>query len=46
MEDQEPLIVNDAIHSKLLVFPEVLDKNVDNIIVNERDTTPTKPPDR
>lgn len=44
--DQEPLVVGDTINSRLHVFPEVLDKNVDNIIVNVCDATPIKPPDR
>lgn len=46
MEDQEPLVFEDTVHNRLFGLPEVLDKNVDNIIVNECDVIPTKPPDR
>lgn len=46
MDDQEPLVYGASINNGLFEFPEVLDKNVDDIIVNECDYVPAKPPDR
>lgn len=46
MDEQEPLVFGASINNSLFEFPEVLDKNVDNIIVNECDYVPAKPPDR
>lgn len=46
MDDQEPLVYGSIVNNRLFGYPEVLDKNLDNIIVNECDTTPIKPPDR
>lgn len=46
MTEQEPLVYNSTINNQLFGIPDVLDKNVDDIIVNENDAVPTKPPDR
>lgn len=46
MDDQEPLIFNATVNNPLFGLPEVLDKNVDDIIVNESVAIPTKPSDR
>lgn len=46
MEEQKPLVSEDTVHNRLFGIPEVLDKNVDDIIVNECDISPPKPPDR
>lgn len=45
MDEQEPLVFDSVVNNRLFGLPEVLDKNVDNIIVNEC-PMPTKPPDR
>lgn len=46
MDEQDPLVFADTVNNRLFGLPEVLDKNVDNIIVNECNTVLTKPPDR
>lgn len=46
MDEQEPLVFGATENNRFFEFPEVLDKNVDNIIVNDCDPVPTKPPDR
>ncbi|XP_027845609.2 equilibrative nucleoside transporter 1 isoform X1 [Aphis gossypii] len=46
MDDQDQLVFADTVNNRLFGLPEVLDKNVDDIIVNECDTVLTKPPDR
>jgi len=46
MDDQDQLVFADTVNNRLFGLPEVLDKNVDDIIVNECDTVSTKPPDR
>lgn len=46
MDEQDPLVFTDTVNNRLFGLPEVLDKNVDNIIVNECDTVLPKPPDR
>jgi len=46
MDDQDPLFFADTVNNRLFGLPEVLDKNVDDIIVNECDNVLTKPPDR
>lgn len=45
MDDQEPLVFESTASNRLFGLPEVLDKNIDDIIVNEF-PIPTKPPDR
>jgi len=46
MDEQAPLVFADTANNRLFGLPEVLDKNVDDIIVNECNTVLTKPPDR
>lgn len=46
MDEQDPLVFGDTVSNRLFGLPEVLDKNVDDIIVNECNTVLTKPPDR
>lgn len=46
MDEQDPLVSVDTVNNILFGLPEVLDKNVDDIIVNECSTVLTKPPDR
>jgi len=46
MDEQDPLVFVDTVNNRLFGLPEVLDKNVDDIIVNECDAVLTKPPDR
>jgi len=46
MDDQSPLVFEATVNNRLFGFPDVLDKNVDNIIVNECDVVLTKPSDK
>lgn len=46
MDEQNPLVSADTVNNRLFGLPEVLDKNVDDIIVNECNNVLTKPPDR
>lgn len=46
MDQHNPLVFGTTTNNRLYEFPEVLDKNVDDIIVNECDAVPSKPPDR
>jgi len=45
MDEQEPLVFESSTSNRLFGLPEVLDKNVDDIIVNELPIL-VKPPDR
>lgn len=46
MDDNESLIYSGNRSNRLFGNPQVLDRNLDNIIVNERGSIPLKPPDR
>jgi len=46
MDDQSPLVFEATVNNRLFGFPDVLDKNIDNIIVNECDVTLNKPSDK
>lgn len=46
MDEQESLVIEATCNNRLFGLSDVLDKNVDDIIVNESEATPTKPPDR
>lgn len=47
MYQQEPLVFGETENNRFFGLPEVLDKNVDNIVVNQCDcVAPNKPPDR
>lgn len=46
MNEQEALIFETTVKNQLFGLPEVLDKNIDDIIVNENDTIPIQPSDR
>jgi len=46
MNDQAPLIFEPTVNNRHFGFPDVLDKNVDDIIVNECDVPMTKPSDK